>query len=457
MAYRPRSVAGAAAPPGRGHAQGQEPFVVQDLVIRAETTRYLRARYALPEGGSVLAPFPAGVLPREGGPFGANLVTSILDQYHQAQSTEPLLFAQLGDYGSDIAAGQLHCLLTENKDDFHQEKAEVLPAGLGVSSYIGVDDTGARHQGHHGYCTAIGTDLFSYFQSSASKSRLNFLQVRHGARRRYVLHEMPLRYWARQHVSAAVVPQRTQGPREFASAADWQARLSALGITGARQVRLATEGALLGGLVAGGVSPTLGVLSEGAEQFDLFVPGACWVHAERPLTKLVPHNEAHRVAIDKVRTSIGELYQELKAYRAQPDAARRSDLEARFDALVGQRPGYPSIDGVLRDLREHKADLLRVLERAGQAPAQQRPGVRHPRVRQAPQDQWRHAPRRGSPLPGHVCQLEEDLPPAGPALLGLAARSGWRPGPSPPPGRADLSEGQRGARQKSRSRTRRTE
>jgi hypothetical protein len=349
--------------PAGAALKGYEPFVVQDLVIQAETTRYLRARYELPAGGSVLAPFPPGILPLAGGHFGANLVTYVLDQYHQAQVTEPLLLEQLWEYGIDISAGQLHRLLTENKDAFHQEKAEVLTAGLGTSSYIGVDDTGARHQGHNGYCTAIGNDLFSYFESTDSKSRLNFLEVLHGGQRRYVLNEMTLSYWARQQLSAVVVQQLTQGPREFAGEAEWQARLSELGVTSERHVRLATEGALLGGLVARGVSPALGVVSDGAEQFDLFVHGACWVHAERPLTKLVPHNEDHRAAIDKVRTQIWDLYQELKAYRAQPDAARQPVLEARFDALVDQRTGYPSIDGVLKDLRERKADLLRVLGR----------------------------------------------------------------------------------------------
>jgi len=29
------------------------------------------------------------------------------------------------------------------------------------SSYIGTDDTGARHQGKNGYCTVIGNDLFA--------------------------------------------------------------------------------------------------------------------------------------------------------------------------------------------------------------------------------------------------------------------------------------------------------
>jgi len=200
-----------------------ESYVVQELLIKNENTRYLRARYELPDGGSVLTPFPAGVLPVEGGHFGANLIAFILDQYHQAQVTEPLLLEQLWEYGIDISAGQLHHILTEGKERFHQEKDELLAAGLTASSYIGVDDTGARHRGKNGYCTALGNDLFAYFESTDSKSRLNFLQVLQGSQRDYAINEMALSYWERQELSQAVVAQLTQGPQEFAGEQAWQA------------------------------------------------------------------------------------------------------------------------------------------------------------------------------------------------------------------------------------------
>jgi hypothetical protein len=343
--------------------KGYEAYVVQDLIIKSDNTEYLRARYELPEGGSVLAPFPAGVLPVEGGHFGANLIAYILDQYHQAHVTEPLLLEQLWEYGIDISSGQLHGILTANKDLFHQEKDEVRAAGLAESSYIGTDDTGARHQGKNGYCTAIGNHLFAYFESTDSKSRLNFLQVLQGAQRDYAINAMALDYWERQKLAAALVDQLTQGPQEFVGEPAWQARLAALAITDERHVRIATEGALLGGLVARGIAPDLVVLSDGAPQFVVFVHAGCWIHAERPLAKLVPHNDEHRAAIEKVRTHIWELYQDLKAYCAEPDESQRPVLEARFDALVDQRTGYPSINGPLKEMRDHKADLLRALER----------------------------------------------------------------------------------------------
>ena len=189
------------------------------------------------------------------------------------------------------------------------------------------------------------------------------MQVLQGDRRDYAINEVALAYWERQKLPAVVLEQLRQGPCAFTGEPAWQARLKELGITDARHVRMATEGALLGGLIARGVSPKLVVLSDGAPQFVVLVHAACWVHAERPLARLVPHNEEHRTAIETIRQQIWELYKDLKNYRSQPDEAQRPALQARFDALVEQRTGYPSIDGVLKEMRDHKADLLRVLER----------------------------------------------------------------------------------------------
>jgi hypothetical protein len=340
-----------------------ESFVVQDLEISSNNTKYERARFDLPSGGSVLAPLPAGVLPIEGGHFGAKLVTYILNQHYQAHVTQPVLLEQLWEYGIVISAGQLQHILTEHKDHFHQEKAEVLVAGLDTASYIGTDDTGARHQGQNGYTTAIGNDFFAYFETTASKSRLNFLHILHGDQRTYAINETTLAYWNEQELAAALIAKLTRSPREFTSAAAWQAHLAALEITNDRHVRIATEGALLGGLIERGVSPEMVVVSDGALQFVILWHAGCWIHAERPLIKMVPHNEEHRAVIETIRGQIWELYKDLKAFKENPDATPIPLLEACFDALVDQRTGYPNVNQVLKSMRAHKADLLRVLER----------------------------------------------------------------------------------------------
>ena len=341
--------------------KGYEDFVVQDLILKPRVIRYRRERWLTPDGTSLVAPLPADVLP--GSHYGPDLICYILHQYHHQHVTQPLLLEQLHQVGIDISAGELNRILTENNAAFHQEKAELLPAALAVSDYVEVDDTGARHQGHNGACTQIGNELFASFASTASKSRLNFLELLRQPHTDYVINETATAYWQRQKLPQAVMDSLRRGPQAFADPAAWQARLRALGITGERHVRIASEGALLGSLIAHGVSPELVILSDGAGQYDVLVHAACWIHAERPLARLIPYSEEHRAAIAQVRGEIWDLYQDLKAYRQQPEPSQRADLEARFDALCGQRTGFPSIDGVLKGMRAHRAALLRVLER----------------------------------------------------------------------------------------------
>jgi hypothetical protein len=350
-----------ADPPPGAVFKGYEDFVVQELILRAEVIRYRRERWRLPDGSSRVAPLPAEVIP--GDHFGPVLQSFILDQYHDQRVTQPLLLTQLRHLGIDISAGQLNNLLTQDKEAFHQEKEEVLQTGLQVSCYVGVDDTGARHQGHNGSCLHIGNDLFASFHSSDSKSRLNFLEALRRPHTDYVVNEVAQAYWASQKLSAARTAALTAGSEAFAEAKSWEAHLVAAGVTGQRHTRIATEGALLGSLVAHGVSPELVVLSDGAPQFDVLVHAWCWLHAERPLARMVPFCEGHAEAIAGVRRRIWELYQELKAYRQKPDPLQKAGLEARFDALCAWRTHYPSVDQVLKEIQDHKADLLRVLDR----------------------------------------------------------------------------------------------
>jgi Transposase IS66 family len=349
-------------PPPDSVAHGYEDYFVQELVIESKVTRYLRERIRTPDGRTLLAPLPDEVLP--GSHFGPMLISYILYQHNHCNVTQPLLLEQLRELGMDISAGQINRILTEGHDGFHQEKAEVLAAGLAVSSYIGVDDTGARHQGRNGFCTAIGNEWFASFESTNSKSRLNFLKILRGASTAYAINDTTLAYWQRQQLPQELIASLSAGPRRFTDESAWQARLQELAITAKWPARLASEGALLGQIIEQGVSPNLVILSDGALQFDLLVHASCWVHAERPLARAVPYHEAHRAAIEQVRQQLWDLYQRLKAYRARPDPAHQIDLQARFDALVGQKTDYPtSIGNALKEMREHKTDLLRVLER----------------------------------------------------------------------------------------------
>ena len=65
------------AVPEGSRFKGYEPFLVQDLVISAKATCYQRERWVTPDGRSILAPLPDGII----GHFGPELRRFVLMQH----------------------------------------------------------------------------------------------------------------------------------------------------------------------------------------------------------------------------------------------------------------------------------------------------------------------------------------------------------------------------------------
>jgi len=335
-------------------------YTVQDLVVETRVVRYWRPCYRTPEGRLVIAPLP----PEVTGHFGANLVRFLLSQHYQCRVTMPLLRQQLRDVGILISAGQISNLLTKGHEAFHAEKAAVKQAGLETARWISVDDTGARHLGINGVTTQIGDDRFTSFDTVASKSRLMFLMTLRGAFQDYVINPAALLYLHEQDAPETLINRLIEpDDRVFADEDVWTDHLIALGITGAKAVRLASEAAVAGSLDHHGLLPDAVIVSDGAGQFDVLRHGLCWIHAERLIHRLVTVTEEQRAAVALVRHLIWWFYRDLKLYRTDPSTRARASLKARFDRLFTRTTGFAELDELLARLQGRKAELLVTLER----------------------------------------------------------------------------------------------
>jgi hypothetical protein len=319
-------------------------------------------RWRTPDGQVLVGQLPAGVRPL--GHFGLGLRTLVLYQHTAQQVPQPRILALVREAGVDISAGQLNRMLTEQHDDFHVEKDAVLAAGLAVSPYIHADDTAARHRGKNGYTTHIGNAYFAWFATTASKSRINFLQLLRGGASDYHLTAEAFTWMEQQGLAQDVIRRLEQtSVRVCAEEAAWQQHLADLGVQDERHCRIATEAALLGSALEHGLRPDLVVVSDDAGQFDVWLHALCWVHAERNLNKLVPVSDRQQADLAAVRTELWQLYQDLKDYKACPAPQQKARLAARFDALC-LRPGcFGNLAQALKRLHRNKAELLLVLER----------------------------------------------------------------------------------------------
>jgi len=344
--------------------KGFEDFTVQGLLFQPYNTLYRRERWLTPQGKCIVAPLPEH-LKGPGSHFDTSLQSFILSQYYHGHVTQPLILEQLRDLGVDISCGQVNRIITEDKDRFHVEKGEILRVGLAISPYVNVDDTGARHRGKNGYCTHIGNEWFAWFESTLSKSRINFLTLLGAGAADYVLNRDAVAYMEMQNLPQTGFQRLEElGKTVFEDERAWKEALESVGLTKQRHVRIATEAALLGSIIEhGATNQDLVIISDDAGQFDVLLHGLCWIHAERSIRKLTGFSDVQREALETTRDRIWAFYRDLKDYKQAPGPEKRSDLNKRFDEIFRADTCYDALNKALTRIRKNKSELLLVLER----------------------------------------------------------------------------------------------
>jgi hypothetical protein len=227
-----------------------------------------------------------------------------------------------------------------------------------------VDDTGARHDGKNGYCTHIGNEFFTWFQSTGSKSRINFLELLRAGQMDYVINEDALEYIYNQRLPKSLVHLLEDHPnKRFADFCQWEAHLQELEIVSHRHIKVATEAALLGSVLHHGIPKSLVIVSDDAGQFNILNHALCWIHAEGTLNKLIPPNDKKRKVLENVQKQIWDFYKGLKTYKISPDETKKTQLEESFEEIFTQKTNYQMLNLALGRIYVNKAELLLVLDR----------------------------------------------------------------------------------------------
>lgn len=350
-----------ASVPAGSRFKGYKSCFVRDLVLAAELVHYRRECWITPDGKAVIAPLPAGIM----GSYGPNLRRLCLMLHAQGQVTTGRLTTLLNDVGIDISKRQVVRLLAKGLDGFVAEDAAVLHAGLVSSSYVTVDDTGARHARGNSHTTQIGGEYFTVFRTSASKSRLNFLSLLRGNYKDYVLNAAAFDYLAERRADPTLVAKlRTIELQRFCNEVPFLEYLAgkSIDIFDKQVVGVLAEAGMWGSIRHHGLAGDMVIVSDDAGQFRVGNHALCWVHAERLLQKLMPAKPKEVRSVALVRDLVWRFYKTLKAWKQRPSPHAVQGFRRRFDKIFTMRTGYDALDKLLERLHRRKDELLKVPE-----------------------------------------------------------------------------------------------
>ena len=344
--------------------KGYEDVVVQDVIFRTDNVLFHKEKFYSPsQHQTSLASLPQG----DSGQFGPGIKSLGLALYFGAQMSEPKVAELLRSVGVRISDGQVSNLLIKDQALFHAEKDALYQAGLASSPWQHLDDTSTRVNGQNGYCHIVCNPLSTAYFTTATKDRLTVLDVLTNYRpQRFLVNAEALGYVEMYGLSAVRRRQLAQVPcGVILDEATLQALLEGhLPGVGPQQRKWIRDALAVAAYHAELEFPVVRLLvCDDAPQFTLVTEALalCWVHEGRHDKKLVPYVSRHRALVEGFVQRFWAYYDQLLAYREQPEPEEAMRLDGAFDALFSTVTGYNALDERIARTRAKKGCLLMVL------------------------------------------------------------------------------------------------
>ena len=157
--------------------KGYQSVVIQEIIIKTDNVEYKKEVYYSPSQQKTYT----GSVPKEiEGEFGPGVKSLVYTQKHVSNMSEPKIEEFLENVGIFISSATISRILTQNNEQFHQEKADIFRAGLESTYYQQIDDTGARVKGEKQYVQIMCNPYYTAYFTTPRKDRLSVLDVLRG-------------------------------------------------------------------------------------------------------------------------------------------------------------------------------------------------------------------------------------------------------------------------------------
>ena len=351
--------------PADAQHKGYRSVVVQGLIIKTNNIEYQLERYYSP---SEKKTYEAGLPDNIEGEYDAGLKSWVLFWYYHNRTPEKKIHQMLTDIGTIISEGKISDIITKRHDGFHQEKAQIIKAGLQSSTYQHIDDTGARVAGDNQHFVTLCNDYYSAFFTTPLKNRLSIIEILNQEEElSYLINEYALTFLKERrmpaHIIASLHPLVDKGAMSLEIFENkLNGLISKLKDSHKKSILEAAAIAYYQENHTSSIIKTL--VCDDAKQFMYITSlrALCWIHEERHYVKLTPFLPYHQMLVDRFRARIWEFYSELKQYKENPNEADKIRLSNLFDSIFSIKTGYKQLDERIELTKKKKDALLVVLE-----------------------------------------------------------------------------------------------
>jgi len=359
-----RRVDGQDVPPD-AEFKGYVDVVVQDISFQTDNVLFKKEKFYSPSvGKTYIAALPAGYA----GQFGPGVSAWILALYHGSGMSEPKIKELLHTVGISISAGEISNILIKHQDAFHQERQDILRAGLESTAWQHLDSTATRLKGQNYHCHVLCNPFYTAYCTLPSKDRIHLIGALLGGQPpSFVLNDVAV-----QMLQATAVPQKWI--RQVVALLPWAQEMTEDMVTTLLEKaasplpwsidKKVRDALALGFYRTQAAFPVPAVLlTDDAAQCNLLTEewALCWIHEGRHYKKLEPRLDYHRQRLSQFRDDFWTFYRRLLAYRAQPTAAEARALTSAFDTLFDTPTGYDQLDHRAALTLAKKDHLLLVL------------------------------------------------------------------------------------------------
>lgn len=344
--------------------KGYQSVFVQDIIIKTDNIEFKKEVYYSPSAQKTfIASLPDGYH----GEFGPNIKAFIVSLHSCSKMTEPAIVELLSTHGIRISAATVSRIITDNHEQFHQEKADIVQAGLASTIYQQMDDTGARVGGKNCYTHILCNDEYTAYFTRPRKDRLTILEILSQKELTFLFNESSYGLMEQMKLPSKILERlRSKKLKNLMSQKEVGSLLKKLFPDPKkhqtnRQIILEASAIMSYQQLPYAISL---LLTDDAPQFKQITEllALCWIHDGRHYKKLEPVISLHKKQLKNFLRKYWKYYRKLLAYKKSPTKASAKLLTKEFKVLFSTKTGYNALNDRISKTKLKQDSLLMVLK-----------------------------------------------------------------------------------------------